>query len=154
MEILEYEVVPHGGVGPVRLNMTRAECRAAMPGPPNVFRKGADDAVSTDAWHDNSFQVFYDANERVEFIELSEAPAIESLFDGVAVLRVPADEAVRHIERFAAFDPSDPELPYSYVFSALDLALWRPTLPEDEHDPDGRTFSTVAVGVRGYFAVD
>jgi hypothetical protein len=39
-----------------------------------------------------------------------------------------------------------------YVFLALDLALWRPTLPEGTHDPEGRTFNTVGVGVRGYFA--
>jgi hypothetical protein len=152
MEAITYEVIPHRGVGPVRLSMSRAQCRAAMGEPPHVFRKTLDSAVTTDAWHRNSFQVFYDPAERVEYVELAKGPEVEPVLDGVPVLRVPADEAVGHIVRVAAFDESDPELPYSYVFQALDLALWRPTLPEDEHDREGRTFSTVGVGVRGYFA--
>ena len=152
MGAVTYEVIPHVGVGPVRLNMPRAQCRAAMVEPPRVFRKTLDSAVTTDAWHRSSFQVFYDAAERVEYIELSKAPDVEPTVDGVAVLRVSAEEAVEHIGRIAAFDGSDPEWPYSYVFQGLDLALWRPTLPEDADDAEGRTFSTVGVGVRGYFA--
>lgn len=98
-----------------------------------------------------SFQVFYDAFEHVEYIELSKAPDIEPVLEGVAVLSVPADVAVAHVERLATFDPSDADLPYGYEFPALDLALWRPTVPQHQHDPDGRTFSTVGIGVSGYF---
>ena len=56
------------------------------------------------------------------------------------------------MERHAAFDDSHPELGYSYVYPALETALWRPVIPESEDDAEGLTFETVGVGARGYFS--
>jgi hypothetical protein len=148
----EYEVVPHVGIGPVRLGMTRAESRAAIGVEARAFMKDQADTVPTEAFHDASFQVFYDASERVEYIELSKSPEIEPIVFGEKVLQLRAEDAVGLVERHVAYDDSNPELGYSYVFPALELALWRPVVPESEDDEEGRTFSTVGVGVSGYFS--
>ena len=147
-----YTVVPHEGVAPVRLGMARAECRRVMPEAPRTFRKGPGDGGGTDAFHSSAFQVFYDAQDRVEYIELSRGPEVDPQLAGVSVLEVAADEAVAHVRRLAEFDADDPEVGYSYVFPDLDVALWRPVIPESDDDPDGRTFSTVGVGISGYHA--
>jgi hypothetical protein len=62
----------------------------------------------------------------------------------VPVLEVEAEKAVQAVSARASFDENDPELGWSFVFPELDLALWRPTREEE-------SFSTVGVGVNGYF---
>jgi hypothetical protein len=148
----DYKVIPLVGVGPVRLGMTREQVRRAMPGPCEPFRKGRDDEHETDAFHDSSFQVFYGGEgPTVEFIELSSDPGVRALYGGLSVFETPADEVVARIGRDTAFDPSDPELGYSYTFPALELSLWRPVLPVEGND-EGREFSTIGIGVRGYYS--
>ena len=49
------------------------------------------------------------------------------------------------------YDRKDSEVPFSFVFSELELSFWRPTIPEDEFDEDGRFFETVGIGVKGYY---
>ena len=132
--------------------MTRAEARAAIGVEAREFMKDQSDTVPTDAFHASSFQVFYDASERVEYIELSKSEEVEPIVFGEKILQLRADDAVELVERHAAFDESHPELGYSYVFPALELALWRPVIPESEDDEEGRTFSTAGVGVSGYFS--
>lgn len=147
-----YEVIPHQGVGPVLLGMTREESRAAMNVPPHSFRKGRFASTDTDGYLDNAFQVFFDHDDRVEFIELSNAPAITATYKGRDLFALHADDVVRFVARDAPFDPDDPELGYSYIFPDLELALWRSIRPEDEHDPEGRHFATIGIGKRGYFS--
>ena len=57
---------------------------------------------------------------------------------------MPADELVAFITRLAAFDSSDFELGYSYIFPNLELSVWRP----DKEQP---YFSTIGIGCRGYY---
>lgn len=145
-----YEVVPFRGVGPVRLGMSRAESRAAMGQQPDEFRKGPKDGPLVDAYHASSFQVFFDATDRVEFIELSRSQDIEARYEDVPVLALPAAEAIAFMASKAAFNEDDPELGFSYEFPSLELAIWRPD--EDEETPEGRTFATIAIGRPGYFS--
>lgn len=151
MASVTYEVVPHQGVGSVRLGAHQCEVRSVMDHAPEEFFKSPEDVVPTDAFHDAAFQVFYDRSRRVAYIELSPAEDFEVRFDGLPVLTLPADEVVGHVLQHAPFDERDPELGYSYVFRTLDLALWRPVLPESATDEEGRTFLTVGIGRPGYF---
>jgi hypothetical protein len=48
-------------------------------------------------------------------------------------------------------DPKWREIPYSYIFRSLQLSLWRPVLPSSPSDAEGRYFSTIGIGVRGYY---
>jgi hypothetical protein len=152
--VITYDVAPHRGVGPVRLGMTRAEARVAMGLKPTPLgRRPAAGPWRIDAYHKNAFQVHVDDEERVEYIELSSGePSFTATYKGREVLALPADVLVRLVSQDGAYDSQDPELGYSHVFPSLELALWRPVLPEDPDDPDGRHFATVGVGKPGYFS--
>lgn len=146
-----YQVVPHIGIGPIRLGMTRAESRTVMTERPRTFRKAATQEV--DAYHNNAFQVFFDEQDAVEYIELSrDEPSFATLYKGQNVFALPDEELVALIAQEADFDPINWELGYSYVFPDLELAVWRPVLPENVDNPDDRFFSTIGVGRLGYFS--
>jgi hypothetical protein len=150
----DYTVQPFVGVGPVRLDMTRDEVRRAMPEPSKPFRKGPTSRHETDAFHQNAFQVFYAGEPpTAEYIELSRGSVVRAFYRDLDVFATPADEVVAYISRDAAFDQTDREIPYSYIFRDLQLSLWRPTIPESDTDPDGRYFSTIGIGKRGYYDV-
>lgn len=126
--------------------MSPADVHRAMPSERVSFRKTPASAHETDAWYGNGFQVFYGGREpSVEFIEVSADRDYVVRYDGVEVFATPADELVKIIAAEARFDESDPELGYSYLFPALELALWRPTR-------DQPYFSTIGVGIAGYFS--
>jgi len=150
----DFTVQPLVGVGPARFGMSRDEVRRAMPEPPRSFRKSPKARHETDAFFQNAFQIFYGGDQpTVEFIELSGGSAVQAFYGDLDVFATPADEVVAFISREAAFDPDGREIPYSYIFPSLQLSLWRPTIPESADDTDGRYFSTIGVGRKGYYAV-
>jgi hypothetical protein len=123
-----------------------------MPEPARSFRKTPTSRHETDAFHRNSFQVFYGGDQPVvEYIELSRGSVVGALYRDLDVFATPADEVVAYISRDSAFDQSDPEIPYSYLFRDLQLSLWRPVIPESDTDSEGRYFSTIGIGKRGYY---
>ena len=142
-----YVVEPHRGVGPVRFGMTRAEARAVMPAVPTAFGRGPGE-TAVDAWHDFVLQVFYDADDRVEYVEVERDESLQAVLYGEAVLRLPVDRALAHVCRHGDDQPEDDELPYAYVFPALDLALWRP----HDGEEDSGCFASLGVARRGTLA--
>jgi hypothetical protein len=150
-DLVEYEVVPHEGIGPIVFGMSREQSRAAMGTTPETFRKSGHDATETDAYHHSAFQVFFD-KDIVEYIELSADESVTATYKGRNVFETKAQELVDLVSREAPYDPEDPELGYSYIFPKLELALWRPLKPESEDDPEGRYFSTIGIGRQGYFS--
>jgi hypothetical protein len=147
-----YDVVPHQGVGPVRLGMTRAESRAAMGLPVQSLGTGQ---AARDLYLDATFQVSFDEAGRVEYIELSHGGPFIARYDSADVFATDADTLVGLIRRQAAYDEDDPECGYSYIFPALQLSVWRPVMPEDEDededDEEGRRFLTIGIGKPGYY---
>ena len=95
-----FNVQPLEGIGPVRLGMTRAESRAAMAVPVQPFQKG-DSPILTDAYLENSFQVFFDDADRVDFIELSGGGLCVALYRDARVLELPAEEAIALVSQDA-----------------------------------------------------
>lgn len=149
---MRFDVEPLLGIGQARLGMSRDELRAAMKAVPITFQKGEGDRWGTDAFFENGFQVFYAGDEpRVEYIELSRHAGLSPFFDGIDVFATPAAELVMRLDQKCRYDRDDWELGYSYVFRNWELALWRPVVPEGPNDGEGRYFSTIGVGVRGYF---
>lgn len=148
-----YEVVPHVGAGPVRLGMSREEVRRSMPGPCTPFRKAPGDAYEVDAFHGTGFQVFYGGESPVvEYVELSRDSGFVASCCGVDVFAATVDEVVALVSGLAPFDLERPESGHSYVFPWNDLSLWRPTQPHGSpEDEGGPRFSTIGVGVPGYF---
>jgi hypothetical protein len=152
--IVRYEVVPLRGVGPVIFGMTRLESREAMRQPFVSYRKTTGSTAMTDAYHQSSFQVYFDVDDRVEYIELSRFP-VQALYKGVSVLELKAEEVVSLLTKDGQSDDSNPEQGYSYIFPDLELSVWRPTLPEedqDENDSGGMYFETIGIGKRGYYS--
>jgi hypothetical protein len=150
----DFTLQPLVGVGSVRFGMSRDEVRRVMLEPVRSFRKTPKSRHETDAIFQNAFQIFYGGDQpTVEFIELSGGLAVRAFYRELDVFGTPADEVVAFISRDAAFDAKEREIPYSYIFPGLQLSLWRPTIPESADDTDGRYFSTVGIGQRGYYDV-
>ena len=129
--------------------MTRNECRAAFGSAHAEFGKLPDGDGTTDEFL-GAVHVYYNDEDRAEYIQVSRMPGVRATFDGLAVLEVTPAQAVAAVARHAPFDKDDPELGYSYFFKPLDLSLWRPANDDDE--PEGRTFMTVGVGRTDYYA--
>ena len=142
-----WEVEPHGGVGVVRFGMTRAEVRAAVPAVPTAFGRGPSESP-VDAWHDFTLQVFYDAGDRVEYVEVERDEELQAMLYGEAVLACPVDRALAHVCRHGGDQPDADALPYAHVFAALDLALWRP----HDGEEDAGCFASLGVARRGTLA--
>jgi hypothetical protein len=149
--MVEYDIVPHEGIGPIAFGMSREQSRAAMGTTPESFRESGQDASETDAYHKAAFQVFF-GQDKVEYIELSADESVTAMYKGRDVFETKAQDLVNFISQEAPYDPDDPEIGFSYVFPKLELALWRPVKPEDEDDPEGQYFSTIGIGCQGYLS--
>ena len=100
--------------------------------------------------------VDFNKEDQVEFIELAKSEEFRGVFEGKCLHDLPADEAVAFVSQFGTYDTNDRELGYSYIFTDLQLSLWRGTIAEPdqpEEDPDGRYFEAVGIAVDGYFRV-
>ncbi len=107
----------------------------------------------TRTYHNSSFQVFFDRDNKVEYIEVSRYEPLRVTYKGTNVFETKANDLVQTISSDAPFDPDDPELGYSYTFPQLELALWRPIVPKDDnHNSQHHYFSTMGVGQPGYFS--
>lgn len=143
----EYAIEPHGGVGPVRFGMSRADVRQAVPAVPTAFGRGPGESP-VDAWHDFVLQVFYDEDDRVEYVEVERDERVRGVLYGEAVLALPVDRALAHVCRHGHDQPETAQLPYAHVFGALDLALWRP----HDGEEDTGCFASLGVARRGALA--
>ena len=149
-QMLNYQIIPGVGIGPIKLGATRSEARLAMGSDPRICRRFD---LDEDHWYESCFQVHYDAaSDKVEFIELAASDEFSLLYNGIDVHRTPADELVALISRETPYDPNDWELGYTYAFPKIELSLWRSIMPESGDDPDGRYFEAVGLGAPGYFS--
>lgn len=142
----EFQILPHKGVGLIRLGMSRKEVH-------EIFREPQFSHNKREMFLDG-FMVDFNQDEKVEFIELAKSQQFRAIFEGKCLHEIPADEAVAYVSRFGTYDQNDRELGYSYVFIDLQLSLWRGTVPEKDQppdDPDGRFFEAVGIAEQGYF---
>jgi hypothetical protein len=142
-----YEAIPLHGVGPVALGMARSQVHGQLSTCTSSFHKVPVSAQPADAWYNNAFQVFYDPNETVEYIELSRTKDFSVACLGVSVFNTPVISLIEHFMQFSAVDTSDPEYGYSFIFASLELSLWRPVREGSE----ATYFSAIGVGRRGYY---
>lgn len=142
------EIHPKIGVGPIRFGMMRAEVRQHLGRPDS-------DEESTREWYLDDLAVDFDTSGRVAFIEIAESENFRAILNGLCLHELDTDTAVSHVEKIAAYDPDAPEPGYTYIFPSLELSLWRPVVPDENHDVDfetGRRFEAVGVGPIGYFS--
>ena len=140
--------------------MSRQEARDALDVPVLSFKKGPSSTSPTDAFLENAFQVFYDEDDCVEFIELSRGGSFTVLYQGTNVFETTAEELLGVVARDTDYDKDRPEQGYSFIFPEVELSLWRQNLLEDEEDDmdgeeyekPGTYFDTVGVGASGYYS--
>lgn len=144
-----FTVDPLIGVGPVSLGASRETVIAELGAPEESFFKAPTSLHPTDAWFSNGFQVFYQGVEpTVAFIELSTGCNFHVVLFGVSVFTTEVPMVISEIMSRAELDKTDPELGYSYTFPSLELSFWRPS----DNDKEEPYFSTVGIGVSGYFS--
>ena len=154
-EIESCKVVPHVGVGAVRLGMSRDDSRVAMGLLLQSFNDDvselANDAYILDEGR-SGFYVFFDADDRVEYIELSGVS--NAVYKETLIFSTLAEQLTEIISRDADYDPDDPELGYAYTYPQLELALWRSAKPDIDSDniEEGKFFAIIGIGKAGYFS--
>lgn len=143
-----FEVEPLKGIGDIKLGMDRQAVRDLMKGDPET----SGSRKQVESYHEGGFQVFYGKNDKVEFIELLRESGFSALTRGIDVFGTPAQQVLSQIASFSEYNQDDPEVGYSYVFPDLELSLWRPNIPENEEEEDGKYFSTIGIGIPGYYS--
>jgi hypothetical protein len=145
-----YEVTPHVGIGPLRLGMTPAEVRAAVPG--YVVReigRGREEMIDA-----LGLDVDYPEGEAaVTFIQAFPTRGVRVTFAGQDVFATPADDMVAAVVRQEGLDPADfPPGGHEYLFPVLRLMLWRDVVGEEPGE-QGWAFASVSVHAPGYYGV-
>ena len=142
-QMTEHEAVPHEGVGPVHIGMSREEVRTAVEGNAESFRKTPADQHETDVFETAGFFVYYEGNPKtVEFIEVFPTNSARFLLFGVDVFGKPAQEVIEELR--AQTKVLKEEGSSSFILAGLDVSLWRQT-SEDNY------FQALGIGERNYF---
>lgn len=166
---MKFDLIPHIGANKIKFGMTRNEIRSILGEPGYSTEKSIseyDDVTipipAKDGYFKNELQITFDDYNRINFIEFSgkDRKHLEVSLNGIEVFKLPAPKLIREITKFMkiGFDKEENEIPYSYVFPEIDLAVWRPVIPEldeeneDIHETDeGKYFWTIGIGIKGYY---
>lgn len=166
---MKFDLKPHIGAGRIKLEMTRQDIRSILGEPEYSAEKSIMDygdfsipVPAKDGFFENELQVTFDADGKAEFIEFSgkDAEHTEVYLNGIEVFKISAPKLIDEIIKLTngEFDKENDEIPYSYVFPSIDLAVWRQVIPEldeeNEEIPDfdeGKYFWTIGLGIKGYY---
>lgn len=146
---IRWTVTPLVGLGPIALGAARAATTDVLAREGLAPRPQAKPS-NKDEFLDAALQLHYEGG-KLRAIECYADERLEVVYEGTDLLRAPALAVVDLLRRVAPFDADDPELGYTYCFPDLAVGLWRPTVPESDDDPEGRTFQSVTIAVAGYY---
>jgi hypothetical protein len=130
------EIVPYQGLGDLRLGMTRGEVRDLLGPGFRSFRKTPWSAADTDAYDGLGFHLYYDPQDRLEFIETF--PPCRPRYRGVELFGARPKALLRRLAAVGCDAVGDGE---SYDFRECGFVLYVPD----------RTIESVAVYRRGYY---
>jgi len=143
MEIMQFEVMPKIGIGPVKLGVERLEALACHGLRIRKLHETQASSHPTDAFYSSGFQIFYEgATPKVEGIELSRDSGFEIVMSGVKVLNLPVSEALVKIQEITGLMPLSEDEGYTFEIPELGLWLWRPVI----ESPEGEYFETIGIG--------
>ncbi len=166
---MRFDLTHHTGARNVKLGMTQEEIQTILGEP--LYKSGksimdyGDFSLPVSAkigYFENELQITFDNDNKAEFIEFSgkDAQHTEVYIGEIDVFKVPASRLLKEITDLTGveFDREEDEIPYSYVFPSLDLAVWRGIIPElDEENEEipetdeGKYFWTIGIGIKGYY---
>lgn len=110
----------------------------------------------------NELQITFDDEDRANFIEFSgkNSEYVKVFLNDIEIFKTPAPELIKKIinSTNTDFDKDEEEIPYSYVFPSIDLAVWRQVIPEQDEQTEqipesdeGKYFWTIGIGEKGYY---
>jgi hypothetical protein len=145
--MVEFKIIPHEAIGPARLGMTREEIRKIFGNPVHIevtyVQSGIRFPDRDSFFSHGGFQVHYDSDLRVEFIEVAAEPDYMITFDGIPIHDSAPGKVVAAIQKYDEPDMTRRGYPTNLLFSALDLSLYR------EHS-DKEPFDTVGISTKEY----
>lgn len=166
---MRFDLKPHIGAGNLNLGMTRGEIRLLLGEPEYSSEKSimdyGDFSIPVPAkygYFENELQITFDDDNKADFIEFygKDAEHTKVYLNGIDVFKISAIKLLKEISTSTSskFDDEDDEIPYSYVFRSIDLAVWRQVVPEQDEEkgevPDtdeGKYFWTIGIGMKGYY---
>ena len=166
---MRFDIIPHIGAGKIKFGMTRDEIQAVLGKPEFTSQKSimeyGDLSMSLptkDGYFKNELQITFDDNDKADFIEFSgkDSEFTKVFINEIEIFNTPAKQLIKEIlnSTNSNFDTTNNEIPYSYIFSSIDLAVWRQVIPalneEIEEIPDsdeGKYFWTIGIGIKGYY---
>jgi hypothetical protein len=166
---MRFDLTPHTGASAIELGMTRKKIRSILGDPGSSSEKSVFEygevkipVPAKDGYFENELQITFDDGGKADFIEFSGRAAKHTkvYLNGIDVFKIPAPQLLKKITEStnADFDKEEEEIPYSYVFKSIDLAVWRQIVPEIDEEkesvPDsheGKYFWTIGIGIKGYY---
>ncbi|MBY0457286.1 MAG: hypothetical protein K2V38_08120 [Gemmataceae bacterium] len=124
------KIVPHVGIGKVRLGMSREEAEWLLVAGMQIDSRGDPPAVV--------------------FVQVG--PRVSAVYREIDVFEEPADEVVAAIVRLEGLDPAhSPPGRHQYLFPTLNFVLWRGYVSDDPDDFQGYHFQAASVHTPGYY---
>jgi hypothetical protein len=155
-------IEPNTGISPINIGMNRSIVRKQFSEKSHTFTK-TKESNPTDTFFSNSFQIFYNNDDNVEYIELSGYQNDEfdvSIF-GINIFAKKANIIYQELKVPKLLDSNDVNSAYTMILPEIDVCFWRSMIPDEEDinvdDSDldetgNRLFwRTVGIGVKGYF---
>lgn len=143
-----YELQPLHGIGPIQFGMHRSAVHDLL-GKPWKSMTRANAPEPYDCYFFGSFQISYDDNDRVEYIEVSGDQHVGFFYNQMNLFTTEAEQIIELMSQSYALDEHTPEKGYCFIFPDLELSFWRPVSPD--YSAEGRFFSSVGLGKPGYY---
>jgi len=141
-----FEIAPYVGMGPLKLGSEKQDIIDIL-GEPDTYL----DRDSVTQLHYSGFCVHLNLDGKVEFIAASLDEDYSVTFLGLDLLRAEASKIIELVSTQYKHDENDFELGYSYVYPDIQVSFYRPTVPENENDNDGKYFQVACVAEPGYW---
>lgn len=166
---MRFDLEPHIGASNLKFGMTRENIIEILGIPEYSSEKSlmdygdfSIDLPAKDGFYKNELQVTYDDNNLVDFIEFygRSAELIEVFIQNINVFKTPVPLLIDKIIAItnSDFDKGNTEIPYSYTFPSLDLAVWRQVIPrqnertvEIPESDEGKYFWSIGIGKKDYY---
>ncbi|MCH2233979.1 MAG: hypothetical protein MK078_06970 [Crocinitomicaceae bacterium] len=155
----QFNIKPLSGVNQLKFGKTRDEII-------EDFEDPTEEEGRTDYYEFESFSLAlsYDRNDKLEFIEFSKvSEGTPVLLHEIDVFNLEGEALLKEIENISSdsFNQENSEPPYTYIFDSLEIAIDRPTTPEEYEEGEaessdgyenGKYFRSIGIGCKGYFS--
>ncbi|MBK3645957.1 hypothetical protein [Streptomyces sp. MBT33] len=150
---MDIELVPLQGAGPVMLGMPIDDAEELLRNLSGFESSGSELFPVRGFAHFSSglsISASPDSSGCVQAIEIHRPGSTDIVrYAGIDVFSTPAAELIEWLGGRVNIEVHEDGR--ALVASELSLVFWRPTLPDDESDEDGRYFQTVTMAKPGYF---